>query len=109
MKSGGLPGARRQGRCRDNASGWGWVATPTPWEDSEFATPGDRGERPRRDLLTVFKIDAHRSGDVLLEVLGREFAGVVGCDYFSAYRRYMRECNVLVQFCLAHLIRDIKF
>jgi transposase len=63
----------------------------------------------RAELFTVFKIDARRSGDVLIEVLGREFAGVIGCDYFSAYRRYMRECHVLVQFCLAHLIRDIKF
>lgn len=27
----------------------------------------------------------------------------------SAYRRYMRECSVEVQFCLAHLIRDVKF
>jgi len=63
----------------------------------------------RASLFTVFKIDPRRSGDVLIEVLGREFAGVLGCDYFSAYRRYMRECHVLVQFCLAHLIRDIKF
>jgi transposase len=63
----------------------------------------------RAELFTVFKIDPRRSGDVLIEVLGREFAGVIGCDYFSAYRRYMRECHVLVQFCLAHLIRDIKF
>jgi transposase len=63
----------------------------------------------RAELFTLFKIDARRSGDVLMEVLGRDFAGVIGCDYFSAYRRYMRECNVLVQFCLAHLIRDIKF
>jgi transposase len=63
----------------------------------------------RAELFTVFKIDALRSADVLMEVLGREFAGVIGCDYFSAYRRYMRECGVLVQFCLAHLIRDIKF
>ncbi len=63
----------------------------------------------RAELFTLFKIDPHRSGDVLIEVLGREFAGVIGCDYFSAYRRYMRECNVTVQFCLAHLIRDIKF
>ena len=63
----------------------------------------------RAELFTVFKIDPHRSGDVLIEVLGREFEGVIGCDYFSAYRRYMRECGVLVQFCLAHLIRDIKF
>jgi transposase len=46
---------------------------------------------------------------VLLEVLGQEFDGVLGCDYFSAYRRYLRQCDVVVQFCLAHLIRDVKF
>ena len=63
----------------------------------------------RASLYTLFKIDATRSGDVLLEVLGEEFNGVLGCDYFSAYRRYMRECHVVVQFCLAHLIRDVKF
>ena len=60
-------------------------------------------------LYTLYKIDPRRSGDVLIEVLGKEFEGVLGCDYFSAYRRYMRECDVLVQFCLAHLIRDVKF
>jgi transposase len=63
----------------------------------------------RASLYTVFKIDPTRRGDVLAEVLGKEFEGVLGCDYFSAYRRYMRECNVLVQFCLAHLIRDVKY
>src|SRR3954447_15732102 len=60
-------------------------------------------------MYTLFKIDPHRSADVLIEVLGREFDGVLGCDCFSAYRRYMRECDVVVQFCLAHLIRDVKF
>ena len=63
----------------------------------------------RASLYTVFKIDPTRSGDVLLEVLGKEFDGVLGCDYYSAYRRYMRECNVVIQFCLAHLIRDVKY
>jgi transposase len=63
----------------------------------------------RAGLYTLFKIDPTRSGDVLLEVLGEEFNGVLGCDYFSAYRRYLRECNVVVQFCLAHLIRDVKY
>ena len=63
----------------------------------------------RAELYTLFKIDAHRSAEVLIEVLGREFDGVLGCDYFSAYRRYRRECDVVVQFCLAHLIRDVKF
>jgi transposase len=63
----------------------------------------------RASLYTLFKIDPTRSGDVLLEVLGDEFNGVLGCDYFSAYRRYLRECGAVVQFCLAHLIRDVKF
>src|SRR3954462_3236363 len=63
----------------------------------------------RAGLYTLFKIDPTRSGDVLIGVLGQEFNGVLGCDYFSAYRRYQREFGVLLQFCLAHLIRDVKF
>jgi len=63
----------------------------------------------RAHLYTLFKIDPTRSADVLIEVLGTEFDGVLGCDYFSAYRRYRREFGVLLQFCLAHLIRDVKF
>src|SRR3954463_4877191 len=63
----------------------------------------------RASLYTLFKIDPTRSADVLIEVLGKEFKGVIGCDYYSAYRRYLREFGVLVQFCLAHLIRDVKF
>ena len=56
----------------------------------------------RAELYTIFKIDPHRSADVLMELLGREFQGAIGCDYFSAYRRYMRECDITIQFCLAH-------
>ena len=63
----------------------------------------------RAGLYTLFKIDPTRSGDVLIEVLGTEFDGVLGCDYFSAYRRYHREFGVALQFCLAHLIRDVKY
>jgi transposase len=63
----------------------------------------------RAGLYTLFKIDPTRSADVLIEVLGAEFDGVLGCDYFSAYRRYHRECGVVLQFCLAHLIRDVKY
>jgi transposase len=63
----------------------------------------------RAALYTLFKIDPTRSGDVLINVLGEEFKGVLGCDYYSAYRRYMREFGILLQFCLAHLIRDVKY
>jgi transposase len=63
----------------------------------------------RAELYTLYHLDPHRSAEVLLDKLGKDFAGVLGCDYFGAYRRYMRTCSVAVQFCLAHLIRDVKF
>jgi transposase len=63
----------------------------------------------RAELYTLFKIDPTRSADVLIEVLGREFDGVLGCDCFSAYRRYMRQFDVRLQFCLAHLVREVRF
>jgi transposase len=63
----------------------------------------------RADLYTLFKIDRSRGSDVLVTVLGKQFDGVLGCDYFSAYRKYMGDFDVAVQFCLAHLIRDVKF
>ena len=44
-----------------------------------------------------------------MELLSAEFNGLLGCDYFSAYRKYMADFNITVQFCLAHLIRDIRF
>jgi transposase len=74
----------------------------------------DQGERLwtwcfRARLFTLFKVDPSRGSDVLIAVLGKEFDGLLGCDYFSAYRKYMNDCGVLVQFCLAHLIRDVKF
>ncbi len=50
--------------------------------------------------LHPFKIAPLRGSAVLLAVLGEEFDGVLGCDSFSAYRQYMGECGVRVQFCL---------
>ena len=59
--------------------------------------------------FTLYKIDPSRGSDVLREVLGEAFGGVLGCDYFSAYRKYMAEAGATVQFCLAHLIREVRF
>ena len=42
-------------------------------------------------------------------MLGTEFDGILGCDYFSAYRKYMKDVGVLVQLCLAHFLRDVRF
>jgi transposase len=63
----------------------------------------------RAELYTLFRIEPTRGSQVLVDTLGEEFNGVLGCDYFGAYRKYMRKFDVLVQFCLAHLIRDVKF
>ena len=60
-------------------------------------------------MYVLFKIDKSRGSKVLIDVLGKEFDGVLGCDYFSAYRKYMTDFDVTIQFCIAHLIRDIRF
>jgi len=74
----------------------------------------ENGARPwtwcfRAEDFTLFKIADSRGSDVLREMLGGAFGGVLGCDYFSAYRKYMKDADVRVQFCLAHLIRELKF
>ncbi len=63
----------------------------------------------RAALFTLFKIAHSRGSNVLVEILGTEFEGVLGSDFFSAYRKYMKDFNVVLQLCLAHLIREVKF
>jgi transposase len=67
-----------------------------------FHAPGAEG-------FTWFHIDPSRSCDVLYEFLGETFSGVVGCDYYSVYRKFLAETDAVMQFCWAHLIRDVKF
>ena len=59
--------------------------------------------------FTLFHIDPSRGSDVLMNILGAAFDGVIHCDYFSAYRKFMKDSSAVMQFCLAHLIRDVKF
>jgi transposase len=56
--------------------------------------------------LSLFAVRDNRSAKVLEEILGERFAGSLISDFFGAYRSYMGE---RLQFCLAHLIRDVKF
>jgi transposase len=63
----------------------------------------------KAELYVLFRIDKSRGSQVLIEVLGEAFEGTLGCDYFSAYRKFMKDFEVTVQFCIAHLIRDVKF
>jgi len=63
----------------------------------------------RAATFAVFKIARSRGTEVLEHILGEGFKGLLGCDYYAAYRKYARECSVLIQFCLAHLIREVKY
>lgn len=63
----------------------------------------------RAKTFIVFKIDPSRGADVLMDVLGQNFQGILGADFWGAYRKYARLCGVLIQFCLAHLIREVKY
>ncbi len=56
--------------------------------------------------ISFFTIEASRGSAVLNEVLGPTFKGCLISDFFSAYVKY---ASPRQQFCLAHLIRDIKF
>lgn len=67
-----------------------------------FHVPGETG-------FTLFHIDPSRSSEVLQEFLSDTFAGVVGCDYHSAYRKFLDDIGASMQFCWAHLIRDVKY
>ncbi len=63
----------------------------------------------RTEFFTLFRVDRSRGSQVLRRVLGDDFAGTLGCDYFSAYHKYRSECGITMQFYLVHLIRDVKF
>ena len=63
----------------------------------------------RAAVFTLFRIDPSRGFKVLRKVLGADFKGVLGCDFFPAYRKYLRLHGIAVQFCLAHLIREVRF
>jgi uncharacterized membrane protein len=86
----------------DNAAGWGWYVDATPWDDSEFTTPGDQGEQNRMDLLTVVMHElghllgyGHNENGVMAETLA---AGVRNAELGSdeallVDRLFMEQAN----------------
>lgn len=57
-------------------------------------------------LVACFTIRSTRGCQVLKDVLGEVFGGALTSDFYCAYTSY---ATALQQFCLAHLIRDLKF
>jgi len=58
---------------------------------------------------SLFHIDKSRGSQVLFEILGQEYEGIMGCDFWGAYRKFTRLTQATVQYCMAHLIREIRF
>jgi len=58
---------------------------------------------------SLFRIDKSRGCEVLEKMLGSDFDGLICADYWGAYRKYARLFDVRMQYCMAHLIRDICF
>ncbi len=57
--------------------------------------------------ITVYAIRANRSSDVVIDILGREFKGILASDDFLAYDD-RRLVTWLKQRCLSHLLTDLK-
>jgi hypothetical protein len=57
--------------------------------------------------LSVYAIRDNRSSDVVIEILGRKFQGVLVSDCFVAYDE-VRLADWLKQKCLSHLLSDLK-
>lgn len=63
----------------------------------------------RSVLYTVFHINKRRSTQILIDILGSAFVGVLMVDYFSSNKSFIKKSSALAQYCWAHLIRDIKY
>ena len=63
----------------------------------------------RAKKYAVFVIRGRRGEEVLEEILGLSFKGIISCDFYSAYRKFWRVTEALLQFCWAHFIREVLF
>jgi transposase len=64
----------------------------------------------RAPQFTLFQIAPTRGAEILDRVLGDQFTGTVTSDYYGAYRHYLKTHPLAnAQFCLAHLVRDVRF
>jgi hypothetical protein len=57
--------------------------------------------------VTVYAIRDNRSSDVVVEILGKKFKGILTSDCFVAYDD-KRLADWIKQKCLAHLLKDLK-
>lgn len=71
----------------------GWKVRGVPWYVWVFCNPD----------LVYFHAVKSRASQVVTDILGEGFKGIVVCDFYAAYNIVER-----TQRCLVHLLRDIK-
>lgn len=59
------------------------------------------------EKLTVYTIETSRGHEVVLDILGKEFKGILVSDCFLAYDHQSLK-NWLKQKCLSHFLKDLK-
>jgi transposase len=56
-----------------------------------------------KSICTVLFVIGCRDADIIKAVLGLDYGGVIGCDYYIVYRTYGAISNALLQHCLAYV------
>lgn len=60
-------------------------------------------------LLSLFKINKQRGGDIVEKILGKNFKGKLIVDGWPTYAVFSKKYGILLQRCWAHLIREGKY
>lgn len=60
-------------------------------------------------LLSLFKFNKERGGDIVENTLGKNFQGIVGSDGWRTYKTYSKDNKVKLQRCWSHALREVKF
>jgi transposase len=63
----------------------------------------------RAKKYAVFIIRGSRGETVLEDILGKAFKGIISCDFYGACRKFQLVAGALLQFCRAHLTREVLF
>ena len=63
----------------------------------------------RSKACSLFHVTPSRGSEVLERLLGRDYAGLVSSDFYGAYRKFAKESSCRLQFCWAHLIREVRY
>lgn len=58
--------------------------------------------------LALFVFNKERGGDIVKNILGKDFEGILGCDGWGTYKAFSKKFGVLLQRCWAHAIREVK-